>query len=176
VITREPGGSPGADHIRALLVEGAADRWAPMEEALLFSAARASHVRNTVQPALARGDIVVCDRFFDSTIAYQAAAGGVARADLEALNRIIGAPQPDLTLILDLDPSLGLARARERAGGEDRFEKKGADFHARVRAAFLDIARAEPTRCVVLDASLPPDALAVMAWSAIERKARELGA
>jgi dTMP kinase len=118
----------------------------------------------------------VCDRFVDSTIVYQAAAGGVARADLEALHAMIKAPMPDLTLILDLDPALGLARTQDRAGGEDRFEKKGAAFHARVRAAFLDIARAAPQRCVVLDASQQADAVATLAWSAIEKKARELGA
>lgn len=174
VVTREPGGSPGADQIRALLVEGAGDRWAPIEEALLFTAARASHLRHTIQPALERGDWVVCDRFFNSTLAYQAAAGGVAPAELEALHAMIGAPKPDLTLILDLDPALGLERARGRAGGEDRFEKKGAAFHARVRGAFLAIAQAEPQRCVVLDASLPPGVLAAMAWSAIETKTREL--
>ncbi|HWA00780.1 MAG TPA: dTMP kinase [Caulobacterales bacterium] len=153
VQTREPGGSPGADDIRALLVRGDAARWSAMEEALLFAAARSNHLAYTIRPALARGAWVVCDRFYDSTRAYQVAAGGLDPKALDTLNALIDAPKPDLTLVLDLDPAAGLARSKGVEAGEDRFERKAADFHARVRAAFLEIAATEPGRCVVLDAS-----------------------
>ncbi|HVY87179.1 MAG TPA: dTMP kinase [Caulobacterales bacterium] len=152
VQTREPGGSPGADEIRALLVRGDAARWSAMEEALLFAAARSNHLTQTIRPALARGAWVVCDRFYDSTRAYQVAAGGLDPKALEALNALIEAPAPDLTLVLDLVSEAGLGRSRGAEAGEDRFERKDASFHARVRAAFLEIAAAEPGRCVVIDA------------------------
>jgi len=155
VQTREPGGAPGADAIRALLVTGGADRWSPIAEALLFAAARSDHLDRTIRPALARSAWVLCDRFTDSTYAYQVAAGGLATPAFETLQRLIDAPTPDLTLVLDLDPAAGLARSRGASAGEDRFEGKGADFHARVRAAFLEIAEREPGRCVVIDASQP---------------------
>jgi len=168
VQTREPGGAPGADAIRALLVSGAADRWSPIAEALLFAAARSDHLDRTVRPALARGAWVICDRYMDSTYAYQVAAGGLDSTAFETLHQLINAPVPDLTLVLDLDPTSGLARSRGPSTGEDRFEDKGADFHARVRAAFLELAHREPERCVVIDASRPRDetlgaALAVIA-------------
>ncbi|UPT61139.1 MAG: dTMP kinase [Hyphomonadaceae bacterium JAD_PAG50586_4] len=153
VLTREPGGAPGADAIRALLVQGDANRWSPLEEALLLAAARLNHLTQTIQPALARGAWVICDRYYDSTRAYQVAAGGLNAATLDALNEMIQAPAPDLTLVLDLDPRAGVARSRGASVGEDRFEKKGADFHARVRAEFLAIAEREPHRCVVIDAA-----------------------
>src|SRR5215813_4757582 len=108
VVTREPGGAPGADAIRALLVSGAANRWSAAEEALLFAAARLNHLTHTILPALARGDWVVCDRYYDSTRAYQVAAGGLAPSALATLNLLIEAPAPDLTLVLDIDPDLGL--------------------------------------------------------------------
>lgn len=155
VQTREPGGAPGADAIRALLVSGSADRWSPIAEALLFAAARSDHLDRTIRPALARGAWVLCDRYVDSTFAYQVAAGGLDAAAFETLQRLIDAPAPDLTLVLDLDPADGLGRSRGAASGEDRFEAKGAPFHARVRAAFLDIAQREPERCAVVDASKP---------------------
>lgn len=152
--TREPGGSAGADAIRALLVTGGAERWSPTAEALLFAAARSDHLDTLVRPALARGAWVVCDRYVDSTYAYQVAAGGVSEETFTQLHRVIDAPKPDLTLILDLDPVKGLARSRGAEAGEDRFEGKGAAFHAKVRAAFLDIAAREPRRCAVLDAGV----------------------
>jgi dTMP kinase len=168
VETREPGGSAGADAIRALLVTGGAERWSPTAEALLFAAARSDHLDTLVRPALARGAWVVCDRYMDSTYAYQVAAGGVSAETFALLHRVIDAPVPDLTLVLDLDPSAGLARSRGAESGEDRFEGKGAAFHAKVRAAFLDIAAREPQRCAVLDAGADKDqtlgrALAVIA-------------
>lgn len=159
VLTREPGGAPGADAIRKLLVEGDAGRWSAMEEALLFAAARLNHLTHTIRPALARGAWVVCDRFYDSTRAYQVAAGGLDPRALDALNALIEAPAPDLTLVLDIDPERGLRRSQGRHAGEDRFEKKDADFHARVRTAFLDIAKDEPHRCAVIDAGEPADAV-----------------
>jgi dTMP kinase len=170
VLTREPGGAPGADAIRALLVQGAAERWSTLEETLLFAAARANHLRCTVRPALARGAWVVCDRYTDSTRAYQVAAGGLEAAVLDKLNQLIEAPTPDLTLILDLDPIQGLARSRGAEAGEDRFERKPAEFHAGVRAAFLDIAAAEPDRCVVLQSAQPPEVVLRAAIAAIEAR------
>lgn len=161
VMTREPGGSAGADAIRALLLSGEAERWTAIEEALLFSAARSNHLNITIRPALARGAVVVCDRYYDSTRAYQIAAGGLDVSVLAALNLMIEAPPPDLTLILDLDPALGLARSQGVHANEDRFERKSPGFHARVREAFHDILREEPRRCALIDASkLPIDVLA----------------
>lgn len=157
VQTREPGGTPGAEQIRALLVAGATDRWTPMTEALLLYAARADHVARLIRPALERGAWVVCDRFADSTRAYQGAGHGMDRGTLDVLHRTaLGDFAPDLTLILDLPPEAGLARAAHR-GGEARFESLPADFHARLRRGFLDIAAAEPDRCVVLDATRDKD-------------------
>lgn len=155
VVTREPGGAPGADAIRALLVQGDAGRWDTMEEALLFAAARRNHLTHTIRPALGRGAWVICDRYYDSTRAYQVAAGGLDPSALDTLNALIEAPAPDLTFVLDFAPEAGLARSQGRHVGEDRFEKKNSDFHARVRAEFLAIAEREPKRCVVIDASQP---------------------
>jgi dTMP kinase len=153
VLTREPGGSPGAESIRALLVNGEVGRWDAMTEALLHFAARRDHLEKTVQPALAAGRWVVCDRFVDSTMAYQGYGHGLGREAVERLHEVaIGGFLPDLTLILDIDPAAGLARAAARRGGEDRYERMGTDFHERLRRGFLDIARREPGRCVVIDA------------------------
>jgi len=168
VLTREPGGSPGADEIRALLVRGEGGRWSALEEALLFATARASHLRHTIRPALQAGAIVICDRFTDSTRAYQAAAGGLSPDALDALNALIEAPAPDLTLMLDLDPALGLSRSQSGNKGEERFERRGAAFHARVRAEFLAIAAREPRRCRVLDAGRAPAEVAAQALTLIE--------
>jgi dTMP kinase len=153
--TREPGGAAGAEQIRRLLVGGDPARWDATSEALLMSAARRDHLVTTILPALAEGAWVVCDRFADSTMAYQGYAGGADRDTLAALYRFVaGDFAPDLTLILDLPVATGLARARARAtGGEDRFERMGIDFHEQLRAGFLEIARNEPQRCVVIDAT-----------------------
>ncbi|HRE45915.1 MAG TPA: dTMP kinase [Terricaulis sp.] len=166
--TREPGGAPGADEIRALLVQGEPGRWSAAEEALLFTAARLNHLIHTVRPALQRGAWVVCDRYFDSTRAYQVGGAGLAPDDHVELNALIRADYPDLTLILDIDPKLGLARSRGAQKGEDRFEKKGAAFHARVRAEFLSIAEREPQRCRVIDSGQPAEAVLAEALSAAE--------
>ena len=163
VTTREPGGSPRAERIRGAVLSGVAKPYGPFAEALLFAAARLDHLATLIRPSLARGAIVLCDRFSDSTRAYQGAAGGVDAETLAALERVVvGATRPDLTLILDLPPEIGLARARQRdrAQGPDRFEAEALGFHQRLRAAFLAIAAAEPARCVVIDAQGAPDAVA----------------
>ncbi|HUA54833.1 MAG TPA: dTMP kinase [Candidatus Sulfotelmatobacter sp.] len=154
VLTREPGGAPGAEEIRKLIVEGAPERWDALTEALLISAARREHVVRTIEPALTAGRWVVCDRFADSTQAYQGDGRGLDRAMLDGLRRLaVGHLMPDLTLILDLPVALGLERARRRAGNEQRFEAMDPAFHERLRRGFLAIAAAEPARCRVLDAT-----------------------
>lgn len=180
VQTREPGGSPEAEAIRTLLVEGATDRWDPMSEALLLFAARREHLRRTIEPALAAGSWVVCDRFGDSTVAYQGYAHGLGAATIAALADIaIGPVRPDLTLILDLPVEVGLARAKTReAGREDRFERMGAAFHERLRLGFREIAGQNPDRCRVIDAtrSIPAIQAAILdavvsRWPALSRTA-----
>lgn len=153
VRTREPGGSAGADAIRALLVRGDAERWSVLSEALLLAAARNDHLERTIRPALASGAWVICDRYTDSTWAYQVAARGLDEGVFRDLLRLIGAETPDLTLILDIKPETGLARSRGTGLGEDRYERMDLAFHATVRQAFLDIALREPKRCAVLDAA-----------------------
>ena len=152
--TREPGGSAGGEMVRKLLVEGPADRWDGMTEALLHFAARRDHLRATVWPALERGMWVVSDRFADSTRAYQGYGHGLDLGMLDRLYDIaVGDFRPDLTLILDLPVDMGLGRAGHRRGSETRYESLPRVFHERVRAGFLEIARREPARCAVIDAS-----------------------
>jgi len=152
--TREPGGSEGAEAIRRLLLEGADERWDAIAETLLFYAARREHVTRLIMPALDQGSWVVCDRFADSTIAYQGYGRGLALAELQALHRFaLGDFAPDLTLILDLPVAEGLARAARRSGNADRFERLDQAFHERLRQGFHQIAAADPQRCVVIDAS-----------------------
>ena len=162
IITREPGGSPAAEVIRSLLVEGAVDRWQPMTEALLNFAARLEHVQATIEPALAAGRWVLCDRFADSTVAYQGYGHDLGRAVIDELHKlVVGYFQPYLTVILDIPVDEGLARATnlEQAEGsrEDRYEHMDEGFHQRLRDGFLDIARRNPERCVVIDAAQEPD-------------------
>ena len=160
VATREPGGSPGAEAIRALLIDGATDRWDAVTEAMLHFAARRDHLRVTVRPALERGAWVVSDRFADSTRAYQGIVQGAGEDVVDKLQAIaVGDLRPDLTLVLDLPVEKGLARAAER-GGENRYERMGSAFHERLRLAFLEIAAADTERCVVVDADGEPDAIA----------------
>ena len=152
--TREPGGSEGAEVIRRLLLEGADERWDAISETLLFYAARREHVTRLIAPALDRGTWVVCDRFADSTIAYQGYGRGLPLGELQALHRFaLGDFAPDLTLILDVPVAEGLARAARRSGNADRFERLDAAFHERLRQGFQQIAAADPQRCVVIDAS-----------------------
>lgn len=159
VATREPGGSPGADAVRALLVTGAADRWSPQAEMFLLAAARRDHYERTIGPALARGAIVICDRFRDSTRAYQVAGRGLDRDFESAVDLLIAAPRPDVTVLLDIDPEIGLARSRGVTIGEARFEGMDIAFHQRVRAAFLEIAQDEPARMQIVSAHQHPDAV-----------------
>ncbi|MEQ8405249.1 MAG: dTMP kinase [Oceanicaulis sp.] len=171
VLTREPGGTPNAEALRALLVEGEADRWSPMAETLLMFAARADHVDRLIQPALDRGAVVICDRFTDSTRAYQGAAGGVSSFSIEAIREAsLGGFEPDLTLIVDLDPALGIARTRTRGEAETRFERQPGAFHQALRAAFLEIAERAPERCVVLDGSSPAEDVAAKARRVIAER------
>jgi dTMP kinase len=152
--TREPGGSEGAEAIRRLLLEGAEERWDAISETLLFHAARREHVTRLIQPALERGVWVICDRFADSTLAYQGYGRGLPIPELKALHDFaLGDFVPDLTLILDVPVAEGLARAAKRSGNADRFERLDPGFHERLRHGFHEIAAAEPQRCLVIDAA-----------------------
>jgi len=171
VATREPGGAPGAEMVRKLLVEGPAERWDGTTEALLHFAARRDHLRSTVWPALKRGAWVISDRFADSTVAYQGYGYGLDRAMLRGLYDIaVGDFHPDLTLILDLPVEIGLGRAAARRGAETRYEGLPEDFHRRVRTGFLDIATADPGRCVVIDANRDIEAVAAAIADAVGRR------
>lgn len=175
IATREPGGSPGAEAIRSLLVAGEVGRWDPTTEAFLMIAARRDHWLKTIKPALDQGKWVLSDRFHDSTRAYQGHGRGVADADIEALRRLaIGGTAPDLTLILDLPVADGLGRAQARlkakASGEDRFERMDTSFHERMRQGFLAIAKAEPKRCVVIDARADMDAVHAAVVAAVNER------
>lgn len=175
VATREPGGAPGAEQIRALVLEGAAGRWSPVSELLLFNAARRDHVERVIVPALARGAVVLCDRFADSTRVYQGAARDAGVGGLpgpspemaEALHALVIGIEPDVTLIFDLDPETGLARGEARGGEELRFERLGLDFHRAVRARFRALAEAAPARCRLIDASGSSEAVAARVDAAL---------
>ncbi|GGF59296.1 thymidylate kinase [Azorhizobium oxalatiphilum] len=168
LITREPGGSPGAEAIRHVILSGAARAYGPASEALLFAAARADHVDTVIAPALAAGTWVVCDRFIDSTRVYQGVLGSLSGDLLDSLEGVaVGETRPDLTLMLDVPPEVGLARAAARGEAADRFESEGLAFHAKVRDAFLALAKAEPDRCVVVDATVPPDKVAERIWETV---------
>jgi dTMP kinase len=171
VETREPGGTPQGEALRALLVEGEGDRWGAPAEALLMNAARAEHVARVVRPALARGEVVLCDRYAHSTLAYQGAASGLAREDLLALHRVAtGDLWPDVVLWLDLPAEAGLARAASR-GGAARFEGRGAAFHAAVREGFAAMAAEDP-RIVRVDADQAVELVADAVWRAVAVVAR----
>jgi dTMP kinase len=168
--TREPGGSPAAEEIRETLLSGRVWQFGPFAEALLFSVARADHIEHAIGQALVEGKWVVCDRFLDSTRAYQGATAGVPKGLISALERLtVGNLLPDITFILDIPPEEGLARAAERRSGStpDRFESQELLLHERVRRAFLDIAEEEPERCIVIDASQPEAMVAEDVWEAV---------
>ncbi|MFN3857832.1 MAG: dTMP kinase [Caulobacter sp.] len=168
IMSREPGGSPGGEAIRDLLVRGDTDRWSPMTEALLMNAARRDHIERVIRPALDAGDIVISDRFADSTRAYQGAGGEADPEFIAALERyVVGDTRPDMTIILDLPVETGLRRALSRGGAEARFEAKGEAFHERLRKGFLDIAAAEPDRCIVIHADQTPDAIEEAIWRSV---------
>lgn len=171
VLTREPGGTPGAEAIRALLVTGDPDRWTPWSDALLMTAARVDHVARVIRPALERGAIVLCDRFIDSTRAYQGAGRGLPDAALKRLHEEAVCLWPDLTLVLLLDEAEGLRRAEVRAANmgsaEARFEAIGGDFHARVQQFFAGLPSAEPERCRAINAAGSIDAVAARIAAAL---------
>jgi dTMP kinase len=170
VITREPGGTPLAEGIRALLLDVGRSP-GPIAEAFLMEAARADLVAQVIRPALAEGRVVLCDRYDDSTLAYQGAGRGLDVAMLRGWNRAAtGGLVPDLTLLLDLDPATGLERRAAAAGDPNRLDREPAEFHRRVREGFLDLARTESGRFVTLDASLPPEAVEVRLWEAVEAR------
>jgi dTMP kinase len=172
--TREPGGSPGAEEIRRLLVEGEPGRWNVMTETLLVYAARADHVARTIGPALAAGTWVICDRFNDSTFAYQGAGRGMERETIRRIDSaVLDDFKPDLTLVLDLDVATGLARAMGRPGAsakETRFERFDRDFHERLRKAFQEIARRHPDRCRLIDAGGTEDEIAAAILAAVTER------
>lgn len=173
MVTREPGGSPGAEAIRHVLLSGAAEAFGPRMEALLFAAARSDHVEQVIRPAVARGEIVLCDRFLDSTRVYQGVTGDLHPEFVASLERVaVNGMVPDLTIILDLDPAEGMRRALKRRGDAipDRFEKEALEVHERRRRAYLDIAEREPARCVVIDASQEPPAIARAVLAAVSER------
>ncbi len=170
LLTREPGGSPGAEIMRHVILSGAAKSLGADGEALLFAAAREDHLNETILPALKQGQWVICDRFADSTRVYQGVAGQANLAFLNALEAItVGGQGPDLTLILDVPTEIGLQRAWARSGTTDRFESEGAAFHKRVHQGFRDLALHHPERCVLIDAARTPDQVAEAVYAAVLR-------
>jgi dTMP kinase len=173
VLTREPGGSPGAEVIRHVILSGVAKPLGAEAEALLFAAARADHIRGTIEPALARGAWVICDRFIDSTRVYQGSLGHVDPKFLRALERVtVGGLKPDLTFILDVPADVGLARAGKRRGNQsaDRFEAESLAFHEELREAYRLLVVSEPARCVVIDATEPKPAVADRIWKTVNER------
>ena len=153
--TREPGGTPSAEILRDLLTTGEVEKWTPMSEALLMWASRYEHLIQVIEPALNSGKNVICDRFYDSTYAYQGVAHNLGIDKMEKLKKIIiGDIEPDITFVLDIDPKVGLKRSLDRPNQENRFESYNIDFHNKIRSAFLEIAKKNKNRCVVVDASL----------------------
>jgi dTMP kinase len=179
LVTREPGGSPYAEEIRSFILSGQAKRFGPLTETLLFAAARIDHLDKTIVPALMRGTHVLCDRFADSTRAYQGSLGNVDTALIEDLERItLKGVKPDLTLILDLPAEIGLARAGERRAskgeGADRFEREDLSFHQSLRQAFLSIALSALDRCVIINADQTPDEVEAAVWAAVRERLPQL--
>ena len=160
VLTREPGGSPGAEEIRRLVLEGDPDRWSAETEILLFTAARRDHLERTIAPALAAGQVVICDRFADSTRMYQGLSRGDLRALVDQLHVLMIGREPDLTLLIDMDPETGLARARGRQGHEERFEDFGPELQRRMRAGFLALAEEFADRIRTIDGARPEEEVA----------------
>lgn len=172
--TREPGGSPEAERLRKLLLSGAVAPLGPVAEIIVFSAARIDHLDKTIKPALAAGRFVICDRFTDSTRAYQGATGRVDMTLVQDLESIVAHDaMPDLTIILDVPVSVGLSRAAGRGEGADRFESEAVAFHEAVRQSFLATARKEPKRCVVIDATQTPDVVEQAIWTVVEKRLLE---
>jgi dTMP kinase len=173
VLTREPGGSPGAEIIRHVILSGAAKPFGTHAEAILFAAARDDHIRHTIRPALERGRWVISDRFADSTRVYQGTLGNVDPKLIQGLERItIGDLRSDITFILDVPTAVGLARAQARRGAEeaDRFERESVEFHNKLRDAFRKLAQSEPERCVLIDATAPSATVAEQVWKVITER------
>lgn len=168
VLTREPGGSPGAEEIRALVLQGDPDRWSAETEILLFTAARRDHLERTILPALEAGKIVICDRFADSTRMYQGLRSGDLRALVDQLHSLMIGREPDLTLLFDMDPDVSHSRAVERDSIDSRFEDFGADLQRRMRAGFLDLAKGAPERFRVIDAARSIEEIAADTARAVE--------
>ena len=167
VHTREPGGSPGAEEIRALVLQGDPDRWSAETEILLFTAARRDHLERTIQPALKAGKVVICDRFADSTRMYQGLSRGNLRAKVDALHDLMIGVEPDLTLLIDMDPTIGLSRAKARNTVEKRFEDFGASLQEAMRAGFLALAKEYANRFRVIDGARDADTVAEDVWAAV---------
>lgn len=167
VLTREPGGSDGAEAIRRLLVEGGTDRWSAETEILLFNAARRDHLERTIRPALARGATVITDRFANSTRVYQGATRGDLSDTVEALHKLMIGIEPDRTFVIDIDPAEGLARGVARGGSEDRFESMGLDFQRKLQDGFKTLAAAHPARIRIIDGSGAPEAVAARVRAAL---------
>jgi dTMP kinase len=160
LLTREPGGSAGAEEIRALLLTGDPDRWSAETEILLFTAARRDHLEKTIQPELDAGTTVICDRFADSTRVYQGATRGDLRGTVDTLHDVMIGREPDMTFIIDMDPEVALTRGLARKSGEDRFEDMGLAFQKTLRHEFLALAQSSPNRCILIDGNRPPEAVA----------------
>ena len=160
IVTREPGGSTGAEEIRALVLQGEIDRWSAETELLLFTAARRDHLERTIRPALAAGTIVLCDRFADSTRMYQGLSRGDLRQTVDQLHNLMIGTEPDLTVLLDINPALGLTRAKSRHGTEERFEDFGENLQARMRQGFLTLANDSPDRVKVINGDRAIDSVA----------------
>jgi dTMP kinase len=177
ILTREPGGSPGAEAIRHLLLNGIAKPLGPEAETFMFAAARDDHVATVIRPALDRGAWVVCDRFVDSTRVYQGSLGNVDQRLIRALERlVVGETMPDLTFVIDVPPEVGLSRAQGRGQGADRFEAEHVEYHRLLREAYREIAEREPDRCVLIDGTASVDAIAVRIWMLVsERFLRQPG-
>jgi dTMP kinase len=173
VLTREPGGSPGAEIIRHILLSGITKPMGAETEAILFAAARDDHVRATIAPAIRGGKWVICDRFIDSTRVYQGALGHVDPQLIRSLERVtVGPAMPDLTFILDVPANVGLARASQRRGkaAADRFEAEGLEFHENLRAAYRMLAEREPRRCIIVDGRPPKDVVSKRIWETVESR------
>ncbi|MPZ59474.1 MAG: dTMP kinase [Rhizobiales bacterium] len=173
VLTREPGGSTGAEIIRHVILSGAAKPFGPAAEAILFAAARDDHLNQTIRPALARGAWVICDRFTDSTVVYQGILGGVDLNLIKAIERIVvGDDKPDLTIVLDVPPELGLQRAASRrgTGAADRFEAEAIQYHTKLREAFRALAAKDRGRCVLIDTTLPREQVADGIWNEVQSR------
>ncbi|WP_319825999.1 dTMP kinase [Thalassovita sp.] len=168
--TREPGGSPGAEEIRALVLQGDPDRWSAETEILLFTAARRDHLERTIRPALQAGKIVICDRFADSTRMYQGLSRGDLRALVDQLHALMIGQEPDLTILIDMDPAVGLSRALSRNGTEERFESFGQDLQEKMRQGFLSLAREYADRFVVIDGARSMEAVAADVLAVVQSR------